>query len=362
MNDKEKVKSSLASVSVGSGKTTKRFKYSVGRKNAIKNFKETEIPEGKWLYYKCKEYCENIVEYSNNLQEFLKVIENTNFNRNTFDKFNVLIFVDNKNKPRIFAVLLDEIRSMHVDHFEEKFLDIELDFLKTNRSKCHFDIDILKYKMCNKRLLVANKQLNEGTFDERNAKQLFIDIGYCAQDCYLSHVYEPDETIYEDIVKNPRFIELATRFFNCKREDIYFSKRIFNCEKEDIYFSKQCENSKVVFGYLDCTNFKKYDNVEYVFGRFDSSNTKYIGVKAIFGDAIFRTGLKHIDNLKYISGKVRFEENFWQSFLNREPKHIKKIFKERFNKIETKDEFGVTKTQYVLKKEFVKPNDKSAEF
>lgn len=246
---------------------------------------------GKWIKFDgrasdSENYAENVIKLKTLVQDTpwcTKTLASSQLEQGDF-----YVFIDNDNKPHIAVKMngneIDEVRGIKNgdnQELEEEYRDVALSFLENNK-----DIENgkswLDKEEWNKRLIKYGKEIEDGTFNSEETKQLIEDLLHSD---YRSHF--GTNSNLEELKKLPKIKKYLAEYYNCTEEEIcvgdYIPKEETRCPYKIILGNAYLEDSKV-------TDLGELQNIV---GGADFRNTKItnlgklqsIGMDVEFGDS-----------------------------------------------------------------------------
>lgn len=246
---------------------------------------------GKWIKFDgrasdSENYAENVLKLKTLVQDTpwcTKTLASSQLEQGDF-----YVFIDNDNKPHIAVKMngneIDEVRGIKNgdnQELEEEYRDVALSFLENNK-----DIENgkswLDKEEWNKRLIKYGKEIEDGTFNSEETKQLIEDLLHSD---YRSHF--GTNSNLEELKKLPKIKKYLAEYYNCTEEEIcvgdYIPKEETRCPYKIILGNAYLEDSKV-------TDLGELQNIV---GGADFRNTKItnlgklqsIGMDVEFGDS-----------------------------------------------------------------------------
>ena len=246
---------------------------------------------GKWIKFDGRasdneNYAENVIKLKTLVQDTpwcTKTLASTQLEQGDF-----YVFIDNDNKPHIAVKMngneIDEVRGIKNgdnQELEEEYRDVALSFLENNK-----DIENgkswLDKEEWNKRLIKYGKEIEDGTFNSEETKQLIEDLLHSD---YRSHF--GTNSNLEELKKLPKIKKYLAEYYNCTEEEIcvgdYIPKEETRCPYKIILGNAYLEDSKVI----------DLGELQNIVGGADFRNTKItnlgklqsIGMDVEFGDS-----------------------------------------------------------------------------
>lgn len=179
---------------------------------------------GKWIKFDgrasdSKNYAENVLKLKTLVQDTpwcTKTLASSQLEQGDF-----YVFIDNDNKPHIAVKMngneIDEVRGIKNgdnQELEEEYRDVALSFLENNK-----DIENgkswLDKEEWNKRLIKYGKEIEDGTFNSEETKQLIEDLLHSD---YRSHF--GTNSNLEELKKLPKIKKYLAEYYNCTEEEI----------------------------------------------------------------------------------------------------------------------------------------------
>ena len=247
---------------------------------------------GKWIKFDgrasdSKNYAENVIKLKTLVQDTpwcTKTLASTQLEQGDF-----YVFIDNDNKPHIAVKMngneIDEVRGIkngNAQELEEEYRDIAISFLENNKDIKNGK-NWLDKEEWNKRLIRYSKEIDDGTFNSEETKQLVEDL---FRSDYKSH-FNTNSNLEELKKKLPKIKKYLAEYYNCTEEEICVSDYISKEETRYPY--------KVILGDSDF----RYSNVT------NLGNLRIIG-----GNAYFRySNVTNLGNLRIIGGNAYFDSS-----------------------------------------------------
>ncbi len=179
---------------------------------------------GKWIKFDgrasdSKNYAENVLKLKTLVQDTpwcTKTLASSQLEQGDF-----YVFIDNDNKPHIAVKMngneIDEVRGIkngNNQELEEEYRDVAISFLENNK-----DIENgkswLDKEEWNKRLIKYGKEIEDGTFNSEETKQLIEDLLHSD---YRSHF--GTNSNLEELKKLPKIKKYLAEYYNCTEEEI----------------------------------------------------------------------------------------------------------------------------------------------
>ena len=180
---------------------------------------------GKWIKFDgrasdSENYAENVLKLKTLVQDTpwcTKTLASTQLEQGDF-----YVFIDNDNKPHIAVKMngneIDEVRGIkngNAQELEEEYRDIAISFLENNK-----DIkngrNWLDKEEWNKRLIRYSKEIDDGTFNSEEIKQLVEDLFHSD---YKSH-FNANSNLEELKKKLSKVKKHLAEYYNCTEEEI----------------------------------------------------------------------------------------------------------------------------------------------
>ena len=247
---------------------------------------------GKWIKFDgrasdSKNYAENVIKLKTLVQDTpwcTKTLASTQLEQGDF-----YVFIDNDNKPHIAVKMngneIDEVRGIkngNAQELEEEYRDIAISFLENNKDIKNGK-NWLDKEEWNKRLIRYSKEIDDGTFNSEETKQLVEDL---FRSDYKSH-FNTNSNLEELKKKLPKIKKYLAEYYNCTEEEICVGDYISKEETRYPY--------KVILGDSDF----RYSNVT------NLGNLRIIG-----GNAYFRySNVTNLGNLRIIGGNAYFDSS-----------------------------------------------------
>lgn len=244
---------------------------------------------GKWIKFDgrasdSKNYAENVLKLKTLVQDTpwcTKTLASSHLEQGDF-----YVFIDNDNKPHIAVKMngneIDEVRGIKNgdnQELEEEYRDVALSFLENNK-----DIENgkswLDKEEWNKRLIKYGKEIEDGTFNSEETKQLIEDLLHSD---YRSHF--GTNSNLEELKKLPKIKKYLAEYYNCTEEEIcigyYKPTKETRCPYKIILGNADFANSKITdLGKLKIIGENAY---------FDNSNVTNLGkLQSIGGCSYFK--------------------------------------------------------------------------
>ena len=246
---------------------------------------------GKWIKFDgrasdSKNYAENVLKLKTLVQDTpwcTKTLASSQLEQGDF-----YVFIDKDNKPHIAVKMngneIDEVRGIKNgdnQELEEEYRDVALSFLENNK-----DIENgkswLDKEEWNKRLIKYGKEIEDGTFNSEETKQLIEDLLHSD---YRSHF--GTNSNLEELKKLPKIKKYLAEYYNCTEEEICVGDYIPKEETRCPY--------KIILGNLGNADFANSKIT-------DLGKLKIIGENAFFTDS----KITNLGKLQIIGGDANF--------------------------------------------------------
>ena len=264
---------------------------------------------GKWIKFDgrasdSKNYAENVIKLKTLVQDTpwcTKTLASTQLEQGDF-----YVFIDNDNKPHIAVKMngneIDEVRGIkngNSQELEEEYRDVAISFLENNKDIKNGK-NWLDKEEWNKRLIRYSKEIDDGTFNSEETKQLVEDL---FRSDYKSH-FNSNSNLEELKKKLPKAKRYLAEYYNCAEEEMCLDNYTPIKETRCPY--------KVILGDSDF----RYSNVTdlgklQIIGRdafFAHSEVTDLGeLQSIGGDAYFYDSkITTLGELQSIGGNANF--------------------------------------------------------
>ena len=267
---------------------------------------------GKWIKFDgrasdSENYAENVIKLKTLVQDTswcTKTLASSQLEQGDF-----YVFIDNDNKPHIAVKMngneIDEVRGIKNgdnQELEEEYRDVALSFLENNK-----DIENgkswLDKEEWNKRLIKYGKEIEDGTFNSEETKQLVEDLFHFD---YKSH-FNTNSNLEELKKKLPKIKKYLAEYYNCTEEEICVGDYI---PKEETRYPYKVILGNSDFRYSNVTNL---GNLRIIGGNayFDFSEITDLGELQIIGrNAYFSYSyLTNLGKLQSIGGDANFRNS-----------------------------------------------------
>ena len=267
---------------------------------------------GKWIKFDgrasdSKNYAENVIKLKTLVQDTpwcTKTLASTQLEQGDF-----YVFIDNDNKPHIAVKMngneIDEVRGIkngNAQELEEEYRDVAISFLENNKDIKNGK-NWLDKEEWNKRLIRYSKEIDDGTFNSEETKQLVEDL---FRSDYKSH-FNANSNLEELKQKLPKAKKHLAEYYDCTEEEIcigyYKPKEETRCPYKIILGNANFDGSKV-------TNLGE---LRIIGGQADFSLTriKTLGkLQSIGGSALFyNSEVTDLGELQVIGGNAYFENS-----------------------------------------------------
>ena len=267
---------------------------------------------GKWIKFDgrandSKNYAENVIKLKTLVQDTpwcTKTLASTQLEQGDF-----YVFTDNDNKPHIAVKMngneIDEVRGIkngNAQELEEEYRDVAISFLENNKDIKNGK-NWLDKEEWNKRLIRYSKEIDDGTFNSEETKQLVEDL---FRSDYKSH-FNANSNLEELKQKLPKAKKHLAEYYDCTEEEIcigyYKPKEETRCPYKIILGNANFDGSKV-------TNLGE---LRIIGGQADFSLTriKTLGkLQSIGGSALFyNSEVTDLGELQVIGGNAYFENS-----------------------------------------------------
>ncbi len=220
------------------------------------------------------------------------------------------VFVDNDEKPHIAVKMsgntVDEVRGTkngNAQELEEEYRDVAIEFL-TKNPEVKDGEKWLKKEEWNKRLIMWNKKIEDGTLQETDVEQMLTDI-YDKTSEYKLHGQENSNLL--SLKKN---LKKASKdmagYFKCREEQIAFNRVSF-------WKKKECEYVAILAtADFECSKMTSLGDLQIICGDADfrnSSITSSGALQTIVGNAYFNDAqIGSLENLQTIVGNAYFND------------------------------------------------------
>ena len=247
---------------------------------------------GKWIKFDGrasdnKNYAENVLKLKTLVQDTpwcTKTLASSQLEQGDF-----YVFIDNDNKPHIAVKMngneIDEVRGIkngNAQELEEEYRDVAISFLENNKDIKNGK-NWLDKEEWNKRLIRYSKEIDDGTFNSEETKQLVEDL---FRSDYKSH-FNANSNLEELKKKLPKAKRYLAEYYNCAEEEMCLDN--YTPIKETRY------PYKVILG---DSNFR-YSNVT------NLGNLRIIGGNAYFDSS----KVTDLGNLRIIGGNAYFDSS-----------------------------------------------------
>ena len=180
---------------------------------------------GKWIKFDgrasdSKNYAENVIKLKTLVQDTpwcTKTLASTQLEQGDF-----YVFIDKDNKPHIAVKMngneIDEVRGIkngNNQELEEEYRDIAISFLENNKDIKNGG-NWLDKEEWNKRLIRYSKEIDDGTFNSEETKQLVEDL---FRSDYKSH-FNANSNLEELKKKLPKAKRYLAEYYNCAEEEM----------------------------------------------------------------------------------------------------------------------------------------------
>ena len=180
---------------------------------------------GKWIKFDgrasdSKNYAENVLKLKTLVQDTpwcTKTLASTQLEQGDF-----YVFIDNDNKPHIAVKMngneIDEVRGIkngNAQELEEEYRDVAISFLENNKDIKNGK-NWLDKEEWNKRLIRYSKEIEDGTFNSEETKQLVEDL---FRSDYKSH-FNANSNLEELKKKLSKVKKHLAEYYNCAEEEI----------------------------------------------------------------------------------------------------------------------------------------------
>lgn len=180
---------------------------------------------GKWIKFDgrasdSKNYAENVIKLKTLVQDTpwcTKTLASTQLEQGDF-----YVFIDKDNKPHIAVKMngneIDEVRGIkngNAQESEEEYRDVAISFLENNKDIKNGK-NWLDKEEWNKRLIRYSKEIEDGTFNSEEIKQLVEDL---FRSDYRSH-FGTNSNLEELKQKLPNVKKYLAEYYNCTEEEI----------------------------------------------------------------------------------------------------------------------------------------------
>jgi hypothetical protein len=247
---------------------------------------------GKWIKFDgrasdSENYAENVIKLKTLVQDTpwcTKTLASSQLEQGDF-----YVFIDNDNKPHIAVKMngneIDEVRGIkngNAQELEEEYRDVAISFLENNKDIKNGK-NWLDKEEWNKRLIRYSKEIDDGTFNSEETKQLVEDL---FRSDYKSH-FNANSNLEELKKKLPKAKRYLAEYYNCAEEEMCLDN--YTPIKETRY------PYKVILG---DSNFR-YSNVT------NLGNLRIIGGNAYFDSS----KVTDLGNLRIIGGNAYFDSS-----------------------------------------------------
>ena len=180
---------------------------------------------GKWIKFDgrasdSKNYAENVIKLKTLVQDTpwcTKTLASTQLEQGDF-----YVFIDNDNKPHIAVKMngneIDEVRGIkngNAQELEEEYRDVAISFLENNKDIKNGG-NWLDKEEWNKRLIRYSKEIDDGTFNSEETKQLVEDL---FRSDYKSH-FNANSNLEELKKKLSKVKKHLAEYYDCTEEEI----------------------------------------------------------------------------------------------------------------------------------------------
>ncbi len=267
---------------------------------------------GKWIKFDgrasdSKNYAENVIKLKTLVQDTpwcTKTLASTQLEQGDF-----YVFIDNDNKPHIAVKMngneIDEVRGIkngNAQELEEEYRDVAISFLENNKDIKNGK-NWLDKEEWNKRLIRYSKEIDDGTFNSEETKQLVEDL---FRSDYRSH-FNANSNLEELKKKLPKIKKYLAEYYNCTEEEICVGDYI---PKEETRYPYKLILGDSDFRYSNVTNL---GNLRIIGGNayFDSSKVTDLGELQIIGrNAYFNySNVTDLGELQKIGGDAYFNDS-----------------------------------------------------
>ena len=284
---------------------------------------------GKWIKFDgrasdSKNYAENVLKLKTLVQDTpwcTKTLASSQLEQGDF-----YVFIDNDNKPHIAVKMngneIDEVRGIkngNAQELEEEYRDVAISFLENNKDIKNGK-NWLDKEEWNKRLIRYSKEIDDGTFNSEETKQLVEDL---FRSDYKSH-FNANSNLEELKQKLPKVKKHLAEYYDCTEEEIcigvYFARKEKRCHYKVIlgnanfrYLVTDLGELQIIegnanFGDSNVTNLGK---LQVIGGNanFGDSNVTNLGkLQSIRGNANFRNSkITNLGDLQSIEKSVNFD-------------------------------------------------------
>ena len=267
---------------------------------------------GKWIKFDgrasdSKNYAENVIKLKTLVQDTpwcTKTLASTQLEQGDF-----YVFIDNDNKPHIAVKMngneIDEVRGIkngNAQELEEEYRDVAISFLENNKDIKNGK-NWLDKEEWNKRLIRYSKEIDDGTFNSEETKQLVEDL---FRSDYRSH-FNANSNLEELKKKLPKIKKYLAEYYNCTEEEICVGDYI---PKEETRYPYKLILGDSDFRYSNVTNL---GNLRIIGGNayFDSSKVTDLGELQIIGrNAYFNySNVTDLGELQRIGRNANFRDS-----------------------------------------------------
>ena len=264
---------------------------------------------GKWIKFDgrasdSENYAENVIKLKTLVQDTpwcTKTLASSQLEQGDF-----YVFIDNDNKPHIAVKMngneIDEVRGIkngNAQELEEEYRDVAISFLENNKDIKNGK-NWLDKEEWNKRLIRYSKEIDDGTFNSEETKQLVEDL---FRSDYKSH-FNANSNLEELKKKLPKAKRYLAEYYNCAEEEMCLDN--YTPIKETRYPYKVILGDSN-FRYSNVTNL---GNLRIIGGNayFDSSKVTDLGELQIIGrNAYFNySNVTDLGELQKIGGDAYF--------------------------------------------------------
>ena len=267
---------------------------------------------GKWIKFDgrasdSKNYAENVIKLKTLVQDTpwcTKTLASTQLEQGDF-----YVFIDKDNKPHIAVKMngneIDEVRGIkngNAQELEEEYRDVAISFLENNKDIKNGK-NWLDKEEWNKRLIRYSKEIDDGTFNSEETKQLVEDL---FRSDYRSH-FNANSNLEELKKKLPKIKKYLAEYYNCTEEEICVGDYI---PKEETRYPYKLILGDSDFRYSNVTNL---GNLRIIGGNayFDSSKVTDLGELQIIGrNAYFNySNVTDLGELQRIGRNANFRDS-----------------------------------------------------
>ena len=264
---------------------------------------------GKWIKFDgrasdSKNYAENVIKLKTLVQDTpwcTKTLASTQLEQGDF-----YVFIDNDNKPHIAVKMsgneIDEVRGIkneNAQELEEEYRDVAISFLENNKDIKNGK-NWLDKEEWNKRLIRYSKEIDDGTFNSEETKQLVEDL---FRSDYKSH-FNANSNLEELKQKLPKAKKHLAEYYNCIEEEICIG---YYKPKEETRCPYKIILGDADFSYSGVTDLGKLKIIGENAFFTDSKITNLGKLQIIGGDANFASSkITDLGKLQSIGGSASF--------------------------------------------------------